>query len=447
MTAIASDYKTGYSPRMAWAVLAVMISVNLTLDMVRQPIYFLTDPVRATFHMSDVQLSLLLGAVFAVPSMVMSLIGGWLCDRVSRRLLMGAAMSFWIIGAGLFATSGSADSLFVGRCLIGLGTGIHAPVAITWITDAFPAHKRGKVNGVFFIVLSIGPALGGAVTGSIQHFVEGGGFAALPVLGGLESWRITVMMLTLPSALALLLLWPLHDGRGVVGQPDVGAGAGEEGKRSHAMPWSVIAMVIGATALMNLVDATNLAWLPAVLKRQFNYGPQQVGLAFAVIAGIGGIAGPMTGGWLGDRVFARHGTSGRIWLTAGMAVVCSVLLLSYLSKDAYFLIAGLALNGMLTVGVLVLGYVGLQAIVPQERRGLSTGIMSATGSMFAAAGPTLVALISERLSSGGGALGYATALVCASLSAVAALAFAVTACTAGRAVSAPARAPGLAAQH
>ena len=71
----------------------------------------------------------------------------------------------------------------------------------------------------------------------------------------------------------------------------------------------------------------------------------------------------------------------------------------------------LTLNGVCTVAALSLTYVNAQALLPENRRGLGTGMISATTTIVASAGPTLVALSSQHLLSGPMALPHSIALV------------------------------------
>ena len=81
-----------YSRGQSYAVVALMVAVTLALNLVVLPMNVMVDPIRETLGISDVQISLLLGAAGAVPLVVMNLLGGWLSDRMSRRLLLVMAI-------------------------------------------------------------------------------------------------------------------------------------------------------------------------------------------------------------------------------------------------------------------------------------------------------------------------------------------------------------------
>ena len=179
-----------YSRSQAYAVLAAMVLFTLCLDLAKLPMNVMVDPIRRTLGISDVQISLLLGAVGAAPFVVMSLVGGWLSDRLSRRLLLAVAIAVWTLGAVICAHATSFEMLVAGRVLVHVGAGMKLPLAMTWVNDAFPPEQRGRAVGAFFVVLGSGPSLAIMLAGAVQRAAEGGAFAAWPGLAGADAVAI-----------------------------------------------------------------------------------------------------------------------------------------------------------------------------------------------------------------------------------------------------------------
>ena len=387
-----------YRPPQAYAVLAFLVWGMISLELVRLSIIILVDPIRRSFNIGDVQVSLLLGAMSSVPFVAMSLVGGALSDRLSRKLLLSFAIMFWVSGAIVCATATGFAAFATGRVLIGIGAGMKLPIAMTWINDAFPPARRGRAIGVFFVALGTGPSFAVMLAGIVQGWALSGTFStSLPIIGGGEPWRATIAVLTLPSLAALLVLPMLLDARGHVIETSTGQDGRDDGIGR-------MALVIAGAALVALVDAGNLAWVSTIFIRDFSFDAAKAGAIFGVATLIAGLSGPLIGGTLGDVLFRRFGQSGRLMLAGGAALAIAPLLASYLLHLPGILISALTLSGICTVTALSLSYVTVQAELAPRARGLGTGIMSATTTLVGSAGPTLVALVAGRLDGGGSAM-------------------------------------------
>ena len=396
-----------YRPAQAISVLAALILVTVTLSLATMPLGQMADPVRASFGISDMQFSLLIGALFAVPSMVMSVGGGWLADRLSRRRLLIAAMLVWTTGAAWSALAPSYEQLAAARFLVAAASGVKFPLAMTWIADAFPPAKRGKAVGVLFVVLGVGPAIGASITGLVLHAAQVGDFTGLPIVGTLEPWRQAAALLGLMNLLAMPWIALLRDTR----PPRADAVEEAPAATNAHLPLLLLAAMVVGSALFSLADNANLAWLPTVLSRQHGFDAQQVGFTFGLIATVAGSLGPLIGGYVDGWTYKRWGSSGRLRSCAVAALLCAPCLLAFTSTSAKLLIGSLVLSGVISMMAMTLSFLAIQAALPPRQRGLGSGIANAVSNLAGAAAPTLVALASDHVAAGAASLGIGVAVV------------------------------------
>ncbi|HEY1285928.1 MAG TPA: MFS transporter [Solirubrobacterales bacterium] len=160
--------------------------------------------------------------------------GGRLGDIFGRRRM-------FLIGVVIFALSSATagfapddTSLVVSRVAQGVGAALMMPGTLSIITDAFPAHERGKAMGtwagVSALALAVGPVLGGLLT---EHV----------------TWR-AIFYLNIPVAVGAVLttLFAVRESRDTTVGRDVDY-------------LGVVTLTAGLTALvLALVEANSWGW-------------------------------------------------------------------------------------------------------------------------------------------------------------------------------------------
>ena len=390
----------------AMSVLLAMVAVSITLNIVILPFAQVADPVSRTFRLDDLKFSLLLGAFFAVPSTVMSVAGGWLADRFSRRKLMLLAMLVWTAGAIWTALATSYEQLAMARMVVAAAAGTKFPLAMTWVSDAFPPHRRARAISGLFIVLNVGPAISASLGGMAHHAAESGVLAGLPWVVMLRDVRPAPEERPMPSS---------------------GESTASPSSELPAFPFTLAAILISGAALLSLADTANLGWLPTVLKRQYGFDTQQTGFTFGLIATIAGIAGPLLAGVLDDRLHMRHGIVASLLTCSIASAMCAPMLTAFAGTDARWLVGALLVSGVLSVMAMTVGYVAIQALLPAGKRGMGTGVAHAMTNLASAAAPTLVAGTATAFPVGPSNLGTGVAAVTVATFVAAAMLYAIAA--------------------
>ena len=106
-----------------------------------------------------------LATAFFVSYMIAAPIFGWLADRMSRWMLVGASVLLWSLASGASGLAGTFTLLLITRLFVGVGEAGYGPAAPTIIADLYPLERRGQVLSWFYMAIPVGSAIGYALGG------------------------------------------------------------------------------------------------------------------------------------------------------------------------------------------------------------------------------------------------------------------------------------------
>ena len=272
-------------------VLGMLLLVYTFNFLDRQILGILAVPIKAELGLSDQQLGALGGIAFAVLYSTLAIPLALLADKTSRTWVITVSLAVW---SGFTALCGVATSfwqMFLFRVGVGVGEAGGVAPSYAVITDYFPAEERARALSIYSLGIPLGSAAGVLFGGYIAATVE---------------WRTAFIAV----GLAGLAIAPLF--RLIVREPKraVVAPAKEQ------MPVRAVFPLLAATRsfwLLALGAASSSMcgygvafWLPSLLQRSFGLDLVGAGQFLGAVLLIGGVAGVLLGGWLGDRLGARN---------------------------------------------------------------------------------------------------------------------------------------------
>src|SRR4051812_39426130 len=150
-----------------WAVfLLLLIYVFNFID--RSIIGTLGQAIKEDLKVSDLQLGLLGGLVFALFYSFLGLPIARLAERKNRVSIIALAAAFWSLMTTLCGFAQSFTHLLISRLGVGVGEAGYVPAGQSLITDYFPPNKRSTAVSIFNLGIPLGMMFGAFAAGWIN---------------------------------------------------------------------------------------------------------------------------------------------------------------------------------------------------------------------------------------------------------------------------------------
>ena len=273
----------------ARALTLAMLLIVYTFNFVdRQILGILAGPIKAELHLSDTELGLLGGLAFALLYSTIAVPLAWAADRTRRSWVITASLTIW---SGFTAMCGLASGFWpLFFCRLGVGVGEAGGVAPSYalIGDAFPQAQRARALAIYSLGIPLGSALG----------VLFGGYIAATI-----DWRTAFVAVGLAGmAFAPIFAFLVRD------PPRV---ARETAAPRFADVFAILAakrsfwLLSFGAASSSMLGYGLAFWLPSLMRRSFGLDLIATSRFFGALLMVGGVAGVLGGGWLGDRLGGR----------------------------------------------------------------------------------------------------------------------------------------------
>ncbi|XOV83163.1 MAG: spinster family MFS transporter [bacterium] len=369
--------------------LLVVVFTSSHID--RQIVAILQEPIKLAFQITDTQLGLLTGVMFAVFYATLGMPMAMWADRRNRRNLITFSIATWSLMTVLCGAAVQFWQLLLARIGVGVGEAGSNPPSHSIISDLYPAAERGTAMAIFALGVNFGVMFGYLIGGWVNEFLD---------------WRWAFVAAGAPGLLIAVVV------RYTMLEPPRGYSDGLQDKPVAPPFWQVVKFMINQVTIRNLLMASMLlsfagyaaiAWVPVYLQRVHAFTTGESGTVLALAIGVGGGIGTFFGGYLADRL-ARFSEGWRAWVVlVAVIIYIPTAYLSFTAADPFR--AAAWFFGPATLGGVYLGtnFAMLQSQLPVEMRAVGAAInLFVLNIIGLGLGPLSVGIISDATAASDG---------------------------------------------
>lgn len=373
----------------AWSVLAILCFVYVLNFLDRQLLSILAKPIQDDLGVTDGQLGLLGGLYFAAFYCVLAIPIGWLADRTNRVKVLAIACGLWSAATAACGLSQGYTQLAMARMAVGVGEAGGVPPSYAIISDYFPSGSRGTALSLFNFGPPIGQALGVAFGASIA---------------AAYSWRSAFVAVGIVGICTALIVWFF------VREPKRGGLDAPAGQAAGAKPvpagfWATcrgffadpvllrLSLACGAT---QFVTYGTLGFTTLFLMREKGMTLEQVAVYYALLIGLGTVAGMYLSGRLIDTL-SRRSKLAYAWIPAAGLILALPFFIGFVWAPTWpIALAFLALPTAFNYFYLSPAVTLVQEEVQPNQRVLSGALLLLVMNLIGLGlGPTFVGALSD----------------------------------------------------
>ncbi len=345
-----------------WYVLALLTTVSMFSIADRLVFAILLEDIKAEFAFSDGEIGLLGGLAFAATYVIVGFPAARLADRSVRRTIVAGAITFWSAMTALCGLATGFWSLFLARTGVGVGEGGSGPASQSLVADYFRREELAKAMGFLTIGASLGTAGGLLVGGQLNEAF---------------GWRWTFVLMGLPGMVIGALVWMTmrepRRGRYAPANASIEQSPLWETARTLSRNRVFMGLAVG-WAVQIMIGYALAFWMAAVMIRSFGISSGEVGLYLGLAFFIGGIPGPILGGYVAGWL-TRRDERWRAWMPGAVSLGCLIPLGLSLSSVAFWPFLTLfAFAYAVYVASQAPILSGIQAAVEPSQRGFAVAI-------------------------------------------------------------------------
>ena len=375
-------------------VMAGLVGVMSQID--RGVLALFVQPMKRDFHLSDTQVSFLLGAAFTLFYVVGGPPISRLADRGVRKSVIAGCLAVWSLATGLCGFAQNFWGFFASRAVIGASEAGCGPASLSLISDSVPKEKLPRAYAIYNSGFMGGGALslffGGILLGLLADVQP----IHIAGLGTIHNWQIVFMILGVPGIILSTIFFF------TVKEPPRKGSTRPQGYSSREVMtfvWSQRSFhlpLIAGVLLMGLQTYGLIAWMPAFYERTYGWGPAKVGPLLGIVTLIGGTIGLFVGARLAEILARKHDDANLRVLFLAQFLPIPILFAVPLMPSPWLALGLGAVGGAFgTMGAAGFNS-ALNTAVPNEMRSqINVTYFILQNAIAGSLGPTLVALVTD----------------------------------------------------
>lgn len=358
----------------------------------RQILSILLESIKADLKLSDSQLGILSGLVFAIFYASLGLPIARFADRSNRRNIIAASLALWSFMTAVCGLATSFTHLLLARVGVGIGEAGSGPSSQSIIADLYPPERRAGAMAVYSLGVLLGGGFGMAIGGVVAHSF---------------GWRAAMMVVGLPGiALALIIRLVVAEPRRGLSEPssrpaiaDVSdAPTIRQGMAALRRSGPALSLVAALTTT-SLVGYAILGWGPSYMQRSLGLSLLDVSTYIALPGAVLGSVFAFAAGKLSDRAARLHGIHAQSWIVAAMKLAAFPFAILFYCVDDLGVALGSYFVAVAFIGVEIgPTYAMIQSLAPLRMRSTWAALMLMSASLIGLGlGPYLVGVASDLL--------------------------------------------------
>ena len=381
-----------------WLIAVLLAGCYAVAYLDRQVISLLIKPIKASLSLSDTRFGLLQGISFSLFYVGATYPLAWLADRTRRSRVMSASVAAWSVMTMSCGLAGSFAAMMAARIGVAIGEAGLTPAALATLSDRFDRRRLATATALFMLAPFLGGGLALTLGGATYTWAQGLGPAALLPRLGFSAWQIVFLVVGAVGLVPALLLLLIADRRRV---PTHTRAQGDrwEVLALFRREWRILALYPLAMALVMIVLASYVTWLPAAIMRSQHVGEARVGALFGPVYLLSGVAGTLSAGlFVSLRAGPDPVRTVIVHMLRALGLLWPLAVFGMLARSLTAELAMMGLALFLISSVTSLSSLTYQYVVPPHLRAQAMALMAMlTGLVGTGLGPVLAGVLSDRL--------------------------------------------------